>query len=178
MSTFALHDNIYKVFNEKETYYATEFYLNLCGFDLKIAPDAQIGTLEYYGEHYTVVRADNEKYGWYNDDHEVRTLRCCYDQIFYENSQMLLCPPIYELESLGIKIEDECNDGRYYEDDDEENGDHRDIYQTFFIDGETADFLKERTHEMVFYSPDLDMYLLGVSHFGTAWRSCETEIKF
>lgn len=176
MSTFALHDHIYKVHNEEETYYATEQYLNLCGFELKIEPDAQAGTLDHYGDHYLVVRADNEKYGWYDDDHEVIYLRCCYDQIFYDNTQMLACPSIYELERLGITIDEECDDDRYYED--VENEEYKDIYQTFFIDDETADFLKERTKEMIFYSPDLDMYLLGVSHYGTAWRGCEAEIKF
>lgn len=176
MATFALHDNIYKVSNEKETYYATEQYLNLCGFDLKIAPDAQTGTLDHYGEHYLVTRADNEKYGRYNDDHEVKTLRCCYDQLFYPNTQMLACPSIGDLESLGISVDEECDDGRYYEDEEEEE--YKDVYQTFFIDPETAVFLTDRTREMVFYASELDMFILGVSHYGTAWRGCEAQIKF
>lgn len=176
MATFALHDNIYKVYNEEETYYATEQYLNLCGFDLKIEPDAQTGTLDHYGDHYMVVRADNEKYGWYDDNHEHKTLRCCYDQLFYPNTQRLACPSIGDLESLGIRVEDECDDGRYYEDEEEEE--YKDVYQTFFIDHRTAEFLKSYTREMIFYAPDLDMFILGVSHYGTEWRCCEAELAF
>lgn len=176
MSTFALHDKIYKVHNEEETYYATEQYLNLCGFDLKIGPDEQVGTLDHYGVHYSVVRADEKKYGWYDDDHEVKRLRCCYDQIFYPDTQMLSCPDIANLENIGVRVDEECNDGRYYEN--EENEEYKDIYQTFFIDSETANFLKERTDEMIFYAPDLDLFILGVSHWGTPWHGCETEILF
>lgn len=176
MATFALHDNIYKVSNEKETYYATEQYLNLCGFNLKIEPDAQTGTLDYYGDHYLVVRADDEKYGYYDDERERKTLRCCYDQLFYPNTQMLACPSIGDLESLGIRVEEECDDGRYYEDEEEEE--YKEVYQTFFIDAETAVFLTSHTQEMVFYASDLDMFILGVSHYGTAWRGCEAELTF
>lgn len=176
MATSARHDNIYKVYNEEETYYATEQYLNLCGFDLKIEPDAQTGTLDHYGDHYMVVRADNEKYGWDDDNREHKTLRCCYDQLFYPNTQMLACPSIGDLESLGIRVEDECDDGRYYEDEEEEE--YKDVYQTFFIDPRTVEFLKRHTREMIFYAPDLDMFILGVSHYGTEWSCCEAELAF
>ena len=33
------------------------------------------------------------------------------------------------------------------------------------------------TNEIVFYSEDLDMYLWGVTHYGTSWDYVLTDIK-
>ena len=52
------------------------------------------------------------------------------------------------------------------------------IYQYYIISEYTADQLRAHTNEVILYSADLDMYLLGVGHFGTSWDYILTDIKF
>ena len=44
-----------------------------------------------------------------------------------------------------------------------------DIFQYFIIDERAAEYLREFTDEIIYYSDDLDVYLLGVTHLGTGW---------
>ena len=38
-------------------------------------------------------------------------------------------------------------------------------------------FLRDYTDEIIYYHEDLDMYVWGVTHFGTAWDYVLTDIK-
>ena len=58
-----------------------------------------------------------------------------------------------------------------------EYGDYLDIYQYYIITYSGAQFLKEFTDEIVYYHEGLDMYLWGITHFGTAWDYVLTDIK-
>ena len=51
------------------------------------------------------------------------------------------------------------------------------IYQYYIISEYTAEKLQKHTNEIILYNADLDMYLLGVGHFGTSWESVLTDIK-
>lgn len=53
----------------------------------------------------------------------------------------------------------------------------REIYQYYLISPIDAEYLKNVTDELVFYSEVLDEYVWGVTHFGTSWDSVELEIK-
>ena len=52
-----------------------------------------------------------------------------------------------------------------------------DIYQEYIISENGADYLKRKTNEIVYYNERLDMYLWGITHFGTAWDGVYTTIK-
>lgn len=52
-----------------------------------------------------------------------------------------------------------------------------DIYQTYIISERGAEILKEYTNEIVYYNNDLDMYIWGITHFGTAWDYVLTNIE-
>ena len=52
-----------------------------------------------------------------------------------------------------------------------------DIYQYYIISGNGATILEEYTDEIVFYNEDLDMYVWGVTHWGTSWDYVLTDIK-
>lgn len=54
---------------------------------------------------------------------------------------------------------------------------YQDIYQYFIISSNGAEILKEWTDEIVFYNEELDMYVWGVTHFGTGWDYVLTDIK-
>lgn len=58
-----------------------------------------------------------------------------------------------------------------------EDGYLYDIYQYYIITAAGARFLEEYTDEIVYYNEDLDMYLWGITHFGTSWDYVLTDIK-
>ena len=59
----------------------------------------------------------------------------------------------------------------------EEEDYYYDIYQYFIISATGAELLKEYTDEIVYYLEDLDIYIWGVTHWGTSWSYVLTDIK-
>lgn len=60
----------------------------------------------------------------------------------------------------------------------EEEQDNLDeIFQYFIISGQGAEILESYTDELVFYNSDLDIYIWGVTHWGTSWSYVLTDIK-
>ena len=51
------------------------------------------------------------------------------------------------------------------------------IFQDYIISESGYEFLKEYTDEIVFYNEELDMYIWGITHFGTSWEYVLTDIK-
>lgn len=51
------------------------------------------------------------------------------------------------------------------------------IFQDYIISEYGYKFLEEHTDEIVFYNEKLDMYVWGVTHFGTAWDYVLTDIE-
>jgi hypothetical protein len=62
-------------------------------------------------------------------------------------------------------------------DDMDEDGEYYDIYQWYIITEQGYKFLEEFTDEIVYYNEQLDIYLWGVTHFGTSWDYVLTDIK-
>lgn len=52
----------------------------------------------------------------------------------------------------------------------------QDIYQYYIIDDNLARILKELTNEIVYYIPSLDIYVWGITHYGTSWDYVLTDI--
>ena len=52
-----------------------------------------------------------------------------------------------------------------------------DIYQDYIISEHGYEFLAEYTDELVFYNERLNIYIWGISHFGTAWDYVLTDIQ-
>ena len=60
----------------------------------------------------------------------------------------------------------------------EENEDgYYEVYQYYIISEAGADILQEFTDEIVYYHQDLDMYVWGITHFGTSWDYVLTDVK-
>ena len=51
------------------------------------------------------------------------------------------------------------------------------IFQYYIISDDGAEILKHWTNEIVYYIPVLDIYVWGVTHYGTAWDYVLTDIK-
>lgn len=77
---------------------------------------------------------------------------------------------------------------RYYNDDgdeitrdeyDENGGSEEcvEVYQYYIISENGFSILSELTDEIVWYSEDLDMYVWGVTHWGTSWDYVLTDIR-
>lgn len=59
----------------------------------------------------------------------------------------------------------------------EEQENDPEIFQYYIISDEGARILEEYTDEIVFYNDSLDMYVWGVTHYGTSWSYVLTDIK-
>lgn len=51
------------------------------------------------------------------------------------------------------------------------------VFQWFIVDDWGARLLQRETNEIVYYNETLDMYLWGVTHFGTSWNYVLTNIE-
>lgn len=51
------------------------------------------------------------------------------------------------------------------------------IFQDYIISEYGYEFLAEHTDEIVFYNEKLDIYVWGITHFGTAWDYVLTDIE-
>jgi hypothetical protein len=51
------------------------------------------------------------------------------------------------------------------------------IYQDYIISQSGAEYLAKYTDEIVFYCDELDLYIWGITHFGTGWSCVFTNIK-
>ena len=58
-----------------------------------------------------------------------------------------------------------------------EDAHYEEIFQYFIISDNGAEILKDYTNEIVFYNESLDMYVWGVTHWGTSWDYVLTDIK-
>lgn len=61
--------------------------------------------------------------------------------------------------------------------EEDEDGNYLEIYQYYIINDSGARFLSDYTDELVFYNQELDMYIWGITHFGTSWDYVLTDIK-
>ena len=62
-------------------------------------------------------------------------------------------------------------------DDIDEDGENYDIYQWYIITEAGARFLAEHTDEIVYYHEEMDLYVWGITHFGTSWDYVLTDIR-
>lgn len=62
-------------------------------------------------------------------------------------------------------------------DDLESEQDPPEIFQFFIVDDAGAEIIQEWTDDPLFYCDALDMYIWGVTHWGTSWDYVLTDIK-
>ena len=51
------------------------------------------------------------------------------------------------------------------------------VFQYYIISDYGFHILKDYTDEIIYYHQDLDMYVWGITHFGTSWDYVLTDIK-
>lgn len=105
---------------------------------------------------------------------ELRTKRTTYREMidFCCNNMVLNNYIMPELISKGF-----CFDIENGTDYDKEEDYYFDVYQYYIISSGDAERLTEYTNELVYYCEELDLYLLGVCHFGTPWNGVNANWK-
>lgn len=72
-------------------------------------------------------------------------------------------------------IENEINE--QIEELENEQDEGQEVFQWFIVDDWGARLLQQETNEIVYYNDTLDMYLWGVTHYGTSWDYVLTNVK-
>ena len=52
---------------------------------------------------------------------------------------------------------------------DEETSEEYEVFQWFIVSDNGAEIIKDYTNEILYYHEELDIYLWGVTHYGTSW---------
>lgn len=74
-------------------------------------------------------------------------------------------------------LENEINEiNEQIEELENEQDNELEVFQWFIIDNWGARLLQRETNEIVYYNETLDMYLWGVTHYGTSWDCVLTSI--
>lgn len=94
---------------------------------------------------------------------DYKTLSRCFDAVL--NNEIIA-------KTWGTCGEWELVNG--YTDDED---DAQEVYQWFIIDDRGARILQELTDEILYYNDFLDVYVWGVTHYGTSWDYVLTDIK-
>lgn len=132
------------------------------------------------------------EYGVKNNRVDYRTLAKCFDAVLCNDITALFYSTINgeynepEIENGGyIYYENDGGDvvseSEYYDLDDEQQEQYseyqNEIFQYYIISDNGAQLLKDYTNEIVFYIPVLNIYVWGVTHYGTSWDYVLTNIK-
>lgn len=64
----------------------------------------------------------------------------------------------------------------FYEDEDGEKY-VKEVFQWYIISKQGAEILEYWTDEIIYYYEPLDIYIWGITHFGTSWDYVLTDIK-
>lgn len=117
-------------------------------------------TMKLYGDKVYGVKVSD--YGLENGYLDYYTLSQIVGACVLNNSIMEEVPYGWEL----INGDDLDEDSEYYE-----------IYQWYIIDYQGYRHLSRLTDEIVYYNEQLDLYLWGITHFGTSWDYVLTNVR-
>ena len=59
----------------------------------------------------------------------------------------------------------------------EEEDYYEDIYQFYIITDSGAEWLEAHTDEIVYYNEELDLYVWGITHWGTSWDYVLSDVE-
>lgn len=136
-------------------------------FDAVYTGDVISRTSELFGEwelengsYYMCYDTDGEEYTEAEADELIEELQDKLDEL--EEDEEANAEEIAELERRIEKLQDTH---------------YQEVFQWFIISDNGAEILKEWTEEIVFYNAELDMYVWGVTHYGTSWDYVLTDIR-
>lgn len=115
--------------------------------------------------------------GMVDHTEEIEALQEEIDSIMYDISEMIDADESFEDSEKHLAMVSKTEELQEKIDELEEEQDSTDeIYQYYIVSDNGAEILKE-INEIVFYNETLDMYVWGVTHWGTSWDYVLTDIK-
>lgn len=141
---------------------------------------AGLGYWEPYSGSEFYYELDGERYTPEEKEEKTEELESHLDEVKAEIDEL------YEIDTedeqqadeITSRIEDLEEEAESIQADiDELEDEHcEEIFQWFIVDSRGADILEE-AGEIVYYNSELDMYIWGVTHWGTSWDYVLTNIK-
>lgn len=61
--------------------------------------------------------------------------------------------------------------------EEQEQSYNQEIFQYYIVSDQGAEMIKQYTEDPLFYNETLDMYVWGITHYGTSWSYVLTDIK-
>lgn len=107
--------------------------------------------------------------GYIDNSDDIEQLQNQYDEILEQYKQEQDPIKEKELENKMDEIQEQIEDL--------EQDNQQEIFQYYFISDAGAEILKIWTDEIVYYIDYLDIYIWGVTHYGTSWDYVLTNIK-
>lgn len=111
-------------------------------------------------------------YGIENGYVDYATLAKCFDSVLNNDIMNLT----YDIGSWD-QVNGTVDNSDEIEELENEQGNEPEVFQWFIIDSWGARLLQQETNEIVYYNETLDMYLWGVTHYGTSWNYVLTNIE-
>lgn len=115
--------------------------------------------------------------GFVDHTEEIEALQEEIDDVMYNISRMIDTDESFEDSKAHLIMVNRMEELQERIEELEEEQDYADeIYQYYIVSDNGAEILKE-INEIVFYNEELDMYVWGVTHWGTSWDYVLTDIK-
>lgn len=102
--------------------------------------------------------------GYIDNSEEIEELQERISELMEENEDESKTEEIEELQDRINELEEE-QDGQ------------PEIYQYYIVSASGAEILQEYTNDPLYYIDALDMYIWGVTHWGTSWDYVLTDVK-
>ena len=88
-----------------------------------------------------------------------------FDTLNHESGEMRKIEYTEEEFNKDEELKNEFNDYEEYLD----SCDYYDIFQWYIIDESSAHVLIDLTDEIIFYDDELEIYVWGITHYGSSW---------
>lgn len=102
--------------------------------------------------------------GYIDNSEEIEELQERISELMEENEDESKTEEIEELQDRINELE-------------EEQDRQPEIYQYYIVSASGAEILQEYTNDPLYYIDALDMYIWGVTHWGTSWDYVLTDVK-
>ena len=117
--------------------------------------------------------------GFVDNTEEIAEINEHIDSIMYDISEMIDADESFEDSKEHLNMVNKMEELQEKVDEleeEQENSYNAEIFQYYIVSDNGAEILKE-CNEIVYYNEELDMYVWGVTHWGTSWDYVLTDIK-
>lgn len=114
--------------------------------------------------------------GYIDNSDEIQEIQEKIDDLEYEQAQLIKndlenTPEYTKIQDEIDQLQDEIDQLQEQQDNQQE------IFQYYIISDNLAEILKDLTDEIVYYIEYLNIYVWGITHYGTSWDYVLTNIK-